>query len=143
MVLGNVERLEIVVSSFDFRAFNDRKAYRAENTIELFVSLSDKMLRAERAGDSGQREIESVARGSGLERGGFGEFFRFRGEVFENRAQPVQLLADPFFRIRRSGLQPVRGDARNDAVLAAEPPNAELLGSFRSGRSFRFACGEL
>jgi hypothetical protein len=48
MMLGNVERFEIVIGSFDFRAFDDRKADRAEDAVELFVGLADKMLRAER-----------------------------------------------------------------------------------------------
>src|SRR6185437_3863581 len=75
MVLGDVERLEIVVSGFNFRTFDDRKTNRSEDAIQLFVSLADEMLRAERTRDSGKREIEAVARGCCFERGGFSDPF--------------------------------------------------------------------
>ena len=61
MMLGNVERLEIVVRRFDLRPFDHAEADGKKNALELFVGLADQVPRAERALDAGQREVDVIA----------------------------------------------------------------------------------
>ena len=58
MVLGNIQRFEIVVRRFDFRAFDHAEADREKNALQLFVCLADQVARADRALDAGKREID-------------------------------------------------------------------------------------
>ncbi len=71
MVLGNVQRLEIVVRRFDFGAFDDAEADGAKDALQLFVRLANHVARADCALDARQREINFVAELRGLFRGGF------------------------------------------------------------------------
>ena len=71
MVLGNIERLEIVVGRLDFGAFDHAEADRKENALKFFVGLANQVARADGALDAGKRKINLIARRGGLFRGGF------------------------------------------------------------------------
>ena len=62
MVLGNIERLEIVVRRLDFRPFDHAEADGEKNALQLFVGLPDQVARADRALDAGKRKIDLIAR---------------------------------------------------------------------------------
>ena len=53
MVLGNVERLEIVVGRLDFRPFDHAEADGKKNALEFFVGLADQVPRADRRSTPG------------------------------------------------------------------------------------------
>ena len=71
MVLGNVERLEIVVRRLDLGPFDDAEANREKYSLKLFVGLANYVARADRALDAGKREIDFIACLRSLIRSGF------------------------------------------------------------------------
>ncbi len=119
-MFGNVERLEIVVGRFDLRAFDDTEAEREKNALDLFVGLADEMVRADGPLDAGKREIDRRS----SDQISHGQFCGFDCG-FERAAQLIQPGADCLFVLGRSGLEPIFGDARANAVAAAEPFHAE------------------
>ena len=131
MVLGNVERLEIVVRRFDFRPFDHAEADREENALEFFVGLADQVARADRALDAGKRKIDLIARRRGLLRGRFDFLRAFLRACFDVRLELVQFLADDALQFRRRRFQPVVGDQREDAGLAASPVHDKSAPAFR------------
>jgi hypothetical protein len=81
MVLGNIERLEVVVGSFHLRPGHHRVAERKKNPLDFLERLPQRMPRAERADDAGKREIFALARDRRL----FGRGFDLRAPRFERR----------------------------------------------------------
>ena len=61
MMLGNVERLKIVVRRFDFGSGDDAEANRGEDAQKFVVSLADQVARADGALDAGKRKVNFVA----------------------------------------------------------------------------------
>src|SRR5437667_6727546 len=66
MELGNIQRLEIVVRRFDFRAFDDREADGEENVFDFLEDLADQVMGANGANDAGKREVDAFADRSAL-----------------------------------------------------------------------------
>ena len=58
MMLGNIQRFEIVVRRFDFGAFDHAEANRGENALQFFVGLADQVARADGALDAGKRKVD-------------------------------------------------------------------------------------
>jgi len=67
MMLGNIQRFEIVVRRFDFRAFDDRKADREEDVFDFLHHGANQVVCADRSNDAGERQVDAIfARGSYL-----------------------------------------------------------------------------
>ena len=81
MVLGNIERLEIVVGSFHLRPGNHGIAERKKNPFDLLKRLPQRVPRAERTHHAGKREVFAFA----LERRLFGRSFHCHATQFERR----------------------------------------------------------
>ena len=121
MMLGNVERLEIVVRRLDLGPFDHAEADGKKNPLQLFVGLADQVARADRPLDAGKREVDLFA--------GLGSFFRscfdFLALFFKRRFDVgfefVQFLPDDALEFRRRWLEPVVADERENAGLAAKP----------------------
>ena len=127
MVLGNVERFEIVVRRFDFRAFDDREANREENVFDFLKNLANEVMRTDRADDTGKREVNAVFRARGCFGSGFdGSAARFDLRI-DMSAQFVQGSADGAFEFGRRRLQPIVGNQTEHTGFATEPLVAELL----------------
>ena len=60
MKFGNVERFEIVVRRFDFRAFDDGEANGDEDVFDFLDDLADQVMRADGADYAGEGEIDTV-----------------------------------------------------------------------------------
>src|SRR5271170_4895014 len=121
MMLGNVERLEIVVRRFDFGAGDDAEADGGEDAQKFVVGLADQVARADRALDAGEREVNFVAGCGAL----FHRCFLFSRErsdsCFYVRLQRVETLADGGFDLFGCRLQPVLGNLGKNSRLAAQP----------------------
>ena len=52
MEFGNVERFEIVIRGFDFRALGDGKADGDENVFDFLEDLANQVMRADGADDA-------------------------------------------------------------------------------------------
>ena len=102
---------------------------------QLFVGLANQVARADRALDAGKREIDFVAELRGLFRGGFDLDALFFNRRFDMRFEFVQFLADDALQFRRRRFQPVVGDLREHAGLAAGPLNQEGFPAFRIASS--------
>ena len=68
MEFGNVERFEIVIRRFDFGAFDDGEADGDENVFDFLEDLANQVMRADGAGDAGEREVDAFASERGLVR---------------------------------------------------------------------------
>ena len=127
MKFRNVQRLEIVIRRFDFRAFDDGKANRKENVFDFLKNLANQMVRCRRGGS--RREAKD-RRGPWLPPRLQRRFDcgapRFDLSI-DVAAQFVQCGADRAFQVRRSGLQPVVRDQREHARFAAQPRIAKCL----------------
>ena len=127
MVLGNIERLEVVVRRLHLRPGNHGVAERKKNPLDLLERLPQRVPRAERADDAGKREVFALAR----ERRLFGRGFDRRAPRFERRFdvrfQFIERLADGALQLRLRGLEPVLGDLRKHAGFAAEPGVAQQI----------------
>src|SRR5262245_45816126 len=117
MKLGDVERLEVVVRRFDFRALDDGKADGKENVFDFLEDLADQVMRANGADDSRERKIYPLSRKSGLFCAGFdGEAAGFNLR-FDVRAQFIERSADSAFEMRLCWFQPVVCDLLKDSGL--------------------------
>ena len=124
MVLGNIERLEIVIGRLDFRPLDHAEADGEENALELFVGLANQVPRANRALDAGQRKINLIARGGRLFPSSiFGSCER-RKLPFDMSLQRVEALANGGLDLFGCGLQPVIADLGQDSRFPAEPLHA-------------------
>ncbi len=125
MMLGNVERLEVVVGRLDFGALDHAEAQRKEDTLDLRKCLPQQMTRTDRTVHSGQREIDPVA----VKRSGSRRRFRRLPQnleaVLDVRTQFVEVSADRGAQCGRRRLQPILGDASEHAGLAADPGVAQ------------------
>ena len=81
MVLGNIERLEIVVRRFHLRPGNHGVAERKKNPLDFLERLPQRVPRAERPHHAGKREVFALARERRLFRRGFDR----RAPRFERR----------------------------------------------------------
>ena len=61
-MLGNIERLEVVVRSFHLRPGDHRVAERKKNPLDLLEGLPQRMPRAKRANHARKREVFAFAR---------------------------------------------------------------------------------
>jgi hypothetical protein len=67
VVLGNIQRFEIVVRRFDFRAFDDGKADGKKDVFNFLHHRADQMVRANRTNHAREREVDAIfCRGSYL-----------------------------------------------------------------------------
>ena len=97
MEFGNVQRFEIVIRRFDFRAFRDGKADGDENVFDFLKDLANQVTRTDGTNNSGKRKIGAFTSGRcGLrnEFCGDAELFDFG---FDVRAQFIQGRADNAF----------------------------------------------
>ena len=125
MVLGNIERLEVVVGSFHLRPGDHGVAERKKNPLDFLEGLPQRMPRAERADHAGKRKVFALARKRRL----FGRGFDRRAPRFERRfdvrLEFIERLADRALQFRLRGLEPRVGDLREHAGFAAEPRIAQ------------------
>ncbi len=70
MVLGDVQRLEIIIIQLDFRPFHHRKAKTGKDSADLFPDLRDRMETAVPDGPPGKRDVHPLAEGDLLLPGG-------------------------------------------------------------------------
>jgi hypothetical protein len=61
MVLGNIQRFEVVVGCFNLGAFHHAESDRSKNAQKFFVGLPDQVTRADGAIDAGKRKINFFA----------------------------------------------------------------------------------
>ena len=110
MMFRNVQRFEIVIRRFDFRAFDDGKADREENVFDFLENLANQVMRADGADDAGERKIDALF---GCRRSCSASFDfglpRFDLSI-DVAAEFVQCCADRAFQFRCRGLQPIVGD---------------------------------
>ena len=128
MMLGNIQRLEIVVGRLDFGPFDDAEAQRKKNPLDFGEGLPQQVARAEGADDAGQREIDVVARQRRdlprpLTRCCAARRASAR-HAYAARSEPAPRRASVPARRR---LQPLIGDAREHAGFAADPGIAQRL----------------
>ncbi len=62
MIVGEVERAEVVVVGLDLGAFGDAVAHRSEDALDLLVDQRDRMERAGRPAPPGQGDVDRGAR---------------------------------------------------------------------------------
>ena len=110
MMLGNVERLKIVVRRFDFGSGDDAEANRGEDAQKFVVSLADQVARADGALDAGKRKVNFVAsRAVCSARPRF--FLPLDAKtLLDVGFELVELLADNALESGRRWFQPVVGD---------------------------------
>ena len=60
MKFRNVQRFEVVVRRFDFRAFDDGEANGKENVFDFLENLANQMVRANGTDDAGERKIDTL-----------------------------------------------------------------------------------
>ncbi len=127
MEFGNVQRLEIVVRRFDFRAFDDGEANGEEDVFDFLEDLADEVMGADGADDAGERKIDSFA----CDRGFFGSGLDGRAARFDFRlhirAQFIQRCTDGALQLGGSRLKPVVRDLGEDAGFAAQPAVTEYF----------------
>lgn len=144
MMLGNVERFEIVVGRFYFRTLDYAETDRGENPLKFLEGLANQMPRTEWALDTGKRKIDFVVRRNGLLRGRLDYPLAFRDNGFDVRFKFVQLLTNGWLQLRRRCLQPVIGDLSEDSCFAAGPSEDEGLQTFSVGTmSYGFSVESL
>ncbi len=61
MMLGDVERLEVVVRRLDLGPLDNAEPDRKKNPLQLFVRLPDKVPRPDRPLDARKRKINAFA----------------------------------------------------------------------------------
>src|SRR5712664_562935 len=127
MELRNVQRLEVVVRRFDFGAFDDGEADGEENVFDFLEDLTDQVIRADRAEDAGEREVNAVAVRRNLFRSLFSSDPKCFEGFFDVALELVQRLTDNGFQSGRGGLKPIFRDLRKNTGLATEPCITELL----------------
>ncbi len=104
MKFRNVERLEVVVRRFNFRAFDNRKADGNENVFNFLKNLADQVMRTDGADHAGERKIDAILSiGDCPSRS-----FKSGQSVFQNNfnmiLKAVQRFADGPLELRRSRL---------------------------------------
>ena len=127
MVLGNVERLEIVVGRLDLRPFDHAEPDGEENPQQLVERLPDQVPRADRPLHARQREIDLIPSRGRMFRRRFNFLALFFERRFDVRLQLLKFLADYPLELRRRCLQPVVGDVRENPGLAADPSVTQNL----------------
>src|SRR5882762_10686165 len=127
MEFGNVERLKVVIGRFYFSAFYYGEAYGEENVFDLLEDLADEVVRADRAYDAGQREIDTVAGAGRFFRAGFYAFAALFDFGLDVGAELIEFLADAPLEFLSGGLEPIISDLRQHAGFAAQPGVAKLL----------------
>ena len=118
MVLGHVERGEIIPLGLDLGPFGDREAEVGENLGELVHHLADRVDRAADAFRRRQRQVDSFGREFALELGGFQ-----RGLALGDRGGDLLAQRVDFGRFGRARLRvhrPERLQQRRDLARLAE-----------------------
>src|SRR5260370_30954222 len=100
MVLGNVERLEVVIRSFHLRSGHDRIAEREKTALDLVEGLAQRMPRAERARYAGERKILALACMRLLVGRGFQGRTLVRAHSFDMLLQRIEFLTDDALQFR-------------------------------------------
>src|SRR5262245_20531264 len=119
MELRNIERLEVVIRRFDFRAFDNRESDGDENIFNLLEDLADQVTRTDGTHDARQRKINTFAGQRGFVRTGFdGGTARFYLR-FDVGPKLVEFLADDALQPRRRWFQPVVGNQSEYAGFAS------------------------
>ncbi len=124
MVLGDVERLEIVVRRLDLRPLHHRVAEREENPLDLLERLLQWMPRADRPHDPGQGKVQAIPLPGGSLDGNARSLLK---SLLDVRLKRIKFLADRALQIGRSGLQPVVGDSGENSRFPSEPSAAQFL----------------
>src|SRR5258707_7079583 len=127
MVLGDVERLKVVVGRFDFRAFYDGETDGKENVLDVLEVLTDEVVRADGAYDAGQREIDTLAGAGRFFRAGFNTFTALFDFGLDVGAQLIEFLADAPLEFLSGGFEPIISDFRQHAGFAGQPGVAKIL----------------
>ncbi len=130
MMLGNIQRFEIVVGRFDLGAFDDAESDRQRKCAAAL----------RRSGGSGgacrwrARCREAKGRFSrglrGLFRGSFDFCALFLNARFDMRLELVQLLTDGAFQFRRRRFQPIVGDLRETRPICGRSIQQARSSSF-------------
>src|SRR5580704_15677602 len=132
MVLGNIERLEIVVGSLHLRPGDHRIAERKKNPLDFLERLSQRVPRAERARDSRKRNVFALAGKRRLFARGFNRCAPRFERGLDVSLQFVKRLADRAFQLRLGWLEPVLCDASKHARFSTEPGAPQLFPTVRA-----------
>src|SRR5713226_488375 len=92
MEFGNVQRFEIVVRRFDFRAFYDGEADGDKNIFDFLENLANQVMGADGANDSWKRKIDAFACERGFFRAGIDLAPEILKRTFNIRPERIQFL---------------------------------------------------
>jgi hypothetical protein len=139
MVLGDVERLEVVEVALDLRPLGDREAEPSEDRHDLVVHAGERMHGPQRRPTAGQREVEPVARPLGARLA----LQRLGQPGVEQRLQLTLGLvgggADERTLLRRQRAE--RAKELGQCALAAEVPDPHGLEVGRAARGLDRTAG--
>ena len=93
VVVGRVERGEVVVVELDLGALGDAEAEPDEDVLDLALDLRQQVRRAARHGVAGQRHVDGVGAQGAVELGASRALAQPRVQPLELAAHAVQLLA--------------------------------------------------
>ena len=127
MVLGDIERLKVVVRSFHLRPCDHRVAKREKNPLDLLERLAQRVPGADRPHHPRQGKIFALARKRRLVGCGFQGRALVRAHSFDMRLQRIKFLTDDTLQFRPGRLEPILGNFRQHAGFSAQPDCPKLL----------------
>src|SRR5258708_38530373 len=109
MEFWDVQRLEVVIRRFNFRAFDYGKADGEEDIFALLKDFTNQVMRANGADDSGEGEVDALASAGGFAGAGFDGFVALVDFGVYVGAELIQLLADDALEFLSGTLEPGLG----------------------------------
>ena len=110
VVVGRVERREVVVVELDLGALGDAEAEPDEDVLDLALDLRQQVRRAARHGVAGQRHVDRLGAQGGVELGRLDALAQLRVQPLELAAHAVQLLAARSAQLGRQGAELAQGE---------------------------------